>query len=228
MRLFSKRMVAGVAVGAVALLVAAGGALAGGGHLPFGLFGAPAGNQTALLNDVASRLNVTPANLRKAIKDASKAQIDQAVKNGALSNAQALALKERIDAGSVAVSVGRPAPVGLQELGVIEASAEYLDMTVAQLREALADGDSLADVAEDKNKSVSGLQQAIVAAAGSQLAAAVAAGDLTDARRDAILADLEDEVDTLVERNGLRAGLAVRKGRGHDLFVPFGGRLGRR
>src|SRR5581483_9692878 len=55
------------------------------------------------------------------------------------------------------------------------------------LRDSLASGKSLADVANDKSKSVSGLQDAIVARATSVLAAAVSAGDLTAAQRDTIL-----------------------------------------
>jgi hypothetical protein len=216
----TKRMLAGL-LAAVALLVGSGAALAHGG-LGFGGFGLgkAGGDQSALLSDVAKRLNVSPAQLRKAIKDAAKAQVDQAVTNGDLTRTQADALKERIDEGAATVGIG-PARVG--DLGILEASAAYLGVTVAQLRQELSDGKSLADVAEEKNKSVEGLESAIVAEATKRLAQAVSDGDLTDAQRDRALTRLKNSVDELVQ--------ATPRGFGRGFHGPgfgkgFGGRFG--
>ena len=54
----------------------------------------------AFLNDVAKRLNVTPAQLNSALKGAAIDQLDAAVKAGKLTQAQANALKQRIQQGA--------------------------------------------------------------------------------------------------------------------------------
>jgi hypothetical protein len=192
-KLTTKRTAAALVAGGV-LLAGSGAALAHGG--PGGLlgFGPGGGNQTTLLNAVATNLKVSPASLRAAVKDALKAQVDQQVKDGRLTAAQAADVKERIANGSVHVGVG---PAGA-DLDALDAAADYLGITPAALRTALGTGKSLADLAKDKGKTSEGLQAAIVAKATSNLAAAVAAGDLTDAQRDAILTRVKNTVDELV------------------------------
>ena len=211
MRLGSKRTIAGIVAG-VAVLAGSGAALAHGGPgMPFALGGGDA-NQTALLNDVAKNLNVSNTALRKAVKDALKARIDQQVKDGLLTKAQGDDVKARIDSGAVHVGVG---PAGLGHgLGAIEAASSYLGLSVAELRTQLLAGKSLADIANDKGKTSAGLQDAIVAQATTQLAAAVAAGDLTDAQRDAILVRVKDTVGELVAQVRGPLGLGGRLGHG--------------
>src|SRR5215213_8580959 len=170
MKSSSRRTIAG-AVAGLTLLAGTGAALAHGGHGPFG--GPGGGNQTALLNDVAARLNVSGAALRKAVKDAVKAQVDQQVKDGLLTKAEGDKIKERVDNGAVHVGVG---PAGAGDLGIAKAAASYLGVSPADLRKAMQDGKSLADIAKEKGKTVDGLEAAIVANATTLLAAAVAAG----------------------------------------------------
>ena len=106
MRSGSKRTIAGVVAG-VAVLAGSGAALAHGGPgMPFG-FGGGDDNQTALLNDVAKNLNVSNTALRKAVKDALKARVDQQVKDGVLTKAQGDDVKARIDSGAVHVGLVR-------------------------------------------------------------------------------------------------------------------------
>ena len=195
MRLRSKRVLAGIAA-ALAVLAVSSVALANGGPRLLGL-GGGGGNQTELLNAVAKNLGVSGTALRKAVKDALKTQVDQQVKDGVLTKAQGDALKSRIDGGAVHLGVGGPG-MGMGAVNVLEAVSSYLGMSVADIRSGFASGKSLADLAKDKGKTSQGLQDAIVAAATSQLAAAVAAGDLTSAQRDAILTRLKNTVDELV------------------------------
>src|SRR4051795_5868165 len=62
--------------------------------------------ESAVLNDAAKRLNVTPKALKDALAAAEDAQLDQAVKDGRLTQEQADRLKqERARSGSV---LGRP------------------------------------------------------------------------------------------------------------------------
>lgn len=195
MRIGSKRAVAGVVAG-VAVLAGSGAALAHGGPGMMG-FGPGGGSQTDVLNAVAKNVGVSNKALRAAVKDALKAQVDQQVKDGVLTEAQGDAIKTKIDSGTVHVGVG-PAGMGGGDLGVLEAASSYLGMTAADIRTALVGGKSLADLATAKGKTAAGLQDAIVANATTQLAAAVAAGDLTDAQRDTILTRLKSNVADIV------------------------------
>ena len=70
-----------------------------------------------------------------------------------------------------------------------EAIATYLGITAAQLRTDLQSGQSLADVAKAQGKTVSGLEDAIVADASSHL-------DATQ------LANLKSHLDDIVNRTG--------------------------
>lgn len=220
MRSTSRRTIAGVVAG-VAVLAGSGAALAHGGPgMPFGFGGGPGGggdNQTALLNDVAKNLNVSGTALRKAVKDALKARVDQQVTDGLLTKAQGDDVKSRIDSGAVHVGVG-PAGIG-GGLGAIDAASSYLGMTAAEIRTQLQAGKSLADIAKDKGKTSAGLQDAIVAKATTLLAAAVAAGDLTAAQRDTILTRVKNTVDEFVAQvhgagGRLGKGAGLRPGPG--------------
>src|SRR5205807_4842221 len=70
----------------------------------------------AFLNDVAKRLNVSPAQLNSALKGAAADQLDAAVKAGKLTQAEANALKQRIQQNGATAPVpfgpqsGAPAP----------------------------------------------------------------------------------------------------------------------
>jgi hypothetical protein len=90
---------------------------------------------------------------------------------------------------------GGPA-LGGKELG--GAAATYLGLSERALREQLADGRSLADVARAQGKTVEGLQDAIVAAATTAADRAVDDGWLGPRARDAILARLREHVGDLV------------------------------
>ena len=82
--------------------------------------------------------------------------------------------------------------------GTLDAAASYLGVTEAALRTSLRDGSTLAEVAEEKGKSVEGLKDALLTAARADLADAVEDGRLTAAQQAEILADLSDRIDDLV------------------------------
>lgn len=95
-------------------------------------------------------------------------------------------------AGMFGVGFGR----GIVHAGS-KAAAAYLGITQAQLRSALASGQSLARIAQAHGKTAHGLVAAIVAAA-ARLDRAVAAKDVTSAQEQAILGRLEALVRGLV------------------------------
>ena len=189
----------------------------------------PKAESQAVLNDAAKQLGVTPDKLNAALKQALKNRLDAAVEDGRLTQEQADTMKQRIDEGVVPFFAGPGFGRGPGEHGLLHhrggghlsAAASYLGITVEQLRTALVGGDSLADVAKDKGKSVDGLVSALVADEKKELADAVAAGRLTDAQRDQIESDLQARVQDFV--NGVRPAFGMgRRGHGFPGAPPPG------
>ena len=88
---------------------------------------------------------------------------------------------------------------GIERPG-LEAAAETLDLSEDDLRSALRDGDSLAEIAEEQGVAVDDLVTALVAAAEERLAEAVEDGRITQERADEIAAVLPERVAEAVER----------------------------
>ena len=81
-------------------------------------------------------------------------------------------------------------------------------MTREALRAELAKGQSLAQIAKAKGKSVDGLEAAMLAPAKAALAKAVGNGRLTQQRADEILGRLADRIEKLVQRVPQKKALA--------------------
>jgi hypothetical protein len=167
------------------------------------------------LNDVAKRLNVTPAQLKSALQGAAVDQLEAAVKAGKLTQAQADALKQRIQQGAPGglpfigpLGPGGPgrAPLGFGLRGAVffgphapaAAVAKYLGLTEVQLLKQLQNGKSLADIAKAQGKTTAGLEQAITAAAKTRLDKAVANKRLTAAQEQKILSALSANMNDVV------------------------------
>src|SRR6185312_1475703 len=80
----------------------------------------------------------------------------------------------------------------------LESAATYLGMTQAQLRTALGNGKTLAEIAKDKNKSVDGLVQAMTDTATKKIDAAASAGKITKDQAADMKAHLNDAITDLV------------------------------
>jgi hypothetical protein len=185
---------------------------------------------SSFLDAVAKHLGISSQELEDATRAAAIDQVDQAVKDGRLTQEQADELKSRIESGDVPGFLG-PGVFGFghrfgqdgpgghhmflfgHKLG---AAAEYLGLTEAELREQLADGKSLADVAEAQGKTVDGLKDAILKAARTNLDEAVEAERLTQEQADAFYERLESVVDDIV--NGTLP--TFRHGRGPGFAPP--------
>jgi polyhydroxyalkanoate synthesis regulator phasin len=203
MRKRDKTIIAGAAA---ALAVAgAGGAIAGTGVL------SPEDRSKAVIDDAAKELGVEPSALSDALKHALENRIDEAVEAGRLTEEQGNALKERIDSADVPLvfggfGLGGPDGPGLHHVGPVglaghlESAASYLGLDEDELREAFADGKSLAEIAEDEGKSVDGLVNALVADAEKRIDAAVDDGRLTREQANQIEQDLREHVTDFVNR----------------------------
>jgi hypothetical protein len=163
------------------------------------------------INDVAHRLNVTPDQLRAAIKGAMIDRINQAVKDGQITQAQADKLEQRINQGQL--------PLGFAGHGFggprfghpfrhieLDAAAGYLGLTDAQLIDQLGSGKSLAQVAKDKGKTTAGLEQAMMAALKTRLDKAVSKGRITQSQEQTILNRFQARLDKRINQAGPKFG----------------------
>jgi hypothetical protein len=168
----------------------------------------------AFLNDVAKRLNVTPQDLSAALQGAFIDRLNAAVAAGKLTQAQANRLEQRLREGGAlplrGVFLGPEHRFfGIHEgpfAGGLAAGATYLGLTRSQLRDQIAAGKSLAQIATARGKSVTGLEQALLAGVRSKLDGAVSAKRITSAEEQQILGRLSAHIQALVNHAGFGSG----------------------
>jgi hypothetical protein len=197
MKRMSKRLAVGA--GAALAVVGAGGAIAA-------TQGTPQQESRAIIDDAAKELGVDAQKLEDALEGALENRVDEGVADGRLTEEQGAWLKERIRSGEMpllGLRGGRHGGAFQHARGIaLDTAASYLGVTATELRASLADGKSLADVAEAEGKSVEGLVDALVDAARTRLDAAVEGGRLTEAQRDQMLELLEARIREGVNRAG--------------------------
>jgi hypothetical protein len=188
-----------LAVGAAVLVV---GAAAGAAFATTSRSSAKAakGDQPFLVG-VASRIHVDPNALLAALKAEATARIDAAVVAGNLPAKAAAELKARI----AAATLERPLGFGGQPFRrgagavrpIVQAAADYIGISVGDVRAAVFSGKSLAQLATEHGKSVDGLKQAILDAVKARLDRT----QLSSERKQRILDRLEARLDRLVNRS---------------------------
>lgn len=165
--------------------------------------------QPTLIDAVAAKLGLTPAQMQAAFKAALVERVDAKVAEGRLTPEQAARLKERI-ANAQGLGLGaRKAfhqhakafkarlAAKTKQLGPV---AELLKTTPAELRAELRAGKSLAEIAAAKGVSKTELVTAITAPVKERLAKAVASGRLTQARADELAQRLTERVTKLIDQ----------------------------
>lgn len=201
-RLKRRIVIAAVAVGVVGLGGSALAASSSGGN--------------SFLGDVATRLGVSQSKLQSAIDGAVKDRLNQLVKDGKLTRAQANAIEQRMQEHGGAVSpfgfgfgdrdhFGGPRPgfgfrFGGPVMGSLATAATYLGVSEQSLVSDLRSGKTLAAIAQAKGRSVSGLEAAMLAPAKSKLDSAVTDGHLTRAQEGRVLQMLSAGIDRLVTK----------------------------
>jgi hypothetical protein len=170
---------------------------------------APAGTLwNQFLDNLATALNIQRPALDSAIVSAGNSTADAAVQQGTLTQAQADALKTRIQAGDLgALLGGRGGRGGAHQLGgvkqaMLDAAAKALNITTAELQTQLRRGQTLAQLAQAHNTTEQAVVTAALTAAKSQLDQAVSSGSLAQAQADTLYAQLQQQ--------------------GADLFTPRG------
>jgi outer membrane murein-binding lipoprotein Lpp/AraC-like DNA-binding protein len=164
----------------------------------------PGQERQAVINDAARQLGVEPRELSDALEQALKNRVDAAVRDGRITEEEAAKLKERIDAGDAPLFGLGPGPGFRHDHrhGALpakaDAAARYLGMTQAELRSALEDGKTLAQIARDRGKSVAGLVDALVAPAEQKLNQLVEDGRVTQAEKRELLSRLREHLTDVV------------------------------
>jgi polyhydroxyalkanoate synthesis regulator phasin len=178
----------------------------------------------------------------KLVADKS-ARIDQAVEDGRLTRAEANEIKadlkeqvtDFVNNGRLELRDGGPG-FGFKDFGpgpdvfpgpdhLLSTAADYLGLTQAQLRTQLNSGKTLAQVANDRNKSVEGLVDKLVASKKARIEEAVKDGQLTRAQADEIEADLKQQVTDFVNNGQLEFHFRKFRGDGPG-FRDFRGGSG--
>jgi hypothetical protein len=176
----------------------------------------------SFFDDVAHHLGISPAKLQTAVNQAQVDRLNQLVKQGTLTKAQASAIEKRMtqhgDApfgGPFATPFGGPRPFGNHHfrghgrpmpfffgspMGSLQTAAAYLGLTQEALGSDLRAGKTLGAIATAKGKPVSGLEQAMLAASKQQLDSAVKANRLTASQESTFLKALSSRIDTLVTK----------------------------
>jgi polyhydroxyalkanoate synthesis regulator phasin len=88
----------------------------------------------------------------------------------------------------------------------LQAAADYLGVSIEDVRTALQDGKTLATLAGEQGKDVDGLIAALVDATSARIDKAVADGKLTQEQADEAKANLQDHVTHFVNEGGPRPG----------------------
>jgi hypothetical protein len=151
---------------------------------------------------LAANLHVSSDELTTAVKAAIGTALDGVVDDGELTRAAADRILARVaaaDGGNCGLFAGWRAKVARGALQVAkdvrEAAAEALGVTSAQLRADLRAGKSLEDIAEAHNVPYATVSAVAAAAVKADLDAAVAAGTITQARADRIMARVTARLD---------------------------------
>ena len=229
------------------LACAAGGLLLVGGGAAFAASRGLEGRERSLeiVDRAAEELGVDSEELRDALKTAALDRVDEAREAGEITDERAAHLKEAIESGGFPLvprlgpRAGSGSALGpFMRFGLIDAAADYLGLTRAEIRRRLFNGRSLAEIAQTQGKSVDGLEKALVQAARRALEDAVEGGYLTEAQRDARLENLRERAGELVQnrmgpwRRGLRhhaPGLGCRRERSpRRAAAGFEGWVGKR
>jgi lambda repressor-like predicted transcriptional regulator len=175
------------------------------------------------LADLAKARGKSVDGLEQALRDAIREDADKAVEDGALTKEQADRLVEKLS-DAVDELVEQAGPPGLGSgfhgpgLGVgplapldkgilpalpardlMETAADYLGIDAADVRRGLSSGKSLADLANDKGKSVEGLKQALRDAIREDADKAVEDGVMTKGQADRFVEEFGGAVEELVE-----------------------------
>jgi hypothetical protein len=163
--------------------------------------------ETTVLADAAKRLGVSADDLRSALSGAEDAQLDDAVKAGKLTQAQADEIKAHRQADGTVLGLGHGGHGGGGHGGggrLLDDAAKALGISTTSLFDQLRGGKTLEDIAKAKGKTLAELKSAVKQSATDDLKADLAAKRITQSQYDEQVSHLDDELAHLGERGAGR------------------------
>ncbi|MCZ2110829.1 MAG: hypothetical protein LC118_14895 [Dehalococcoidia bacterium] len=184
------------------------------------------------LQKLAANLGIDTAKLEDALKKTAVDEIDQALKDGKITQDQHDRMKSAIESGTLPfpgpgawAGDGRGGkPGGFAELGPLFMGAKgaigdfatWLGIDTATLQKDLAGGKTLAQEAQDHNKSRDELKSYLTDSLDAHLKQLVADGVLKQEKADALEKNVTDNLDKIIDGQRPAIGLPGNGG-------PFGG-----
>lgn len=163
---------------------------------------------------LAENLGITLEEFQAAVQQTQLEIVDEKLANGEITEEQAAQIRERIESGEGRFGPGHGRPGhgfsngfafgrGFGHLGAAsDALADFLGISVDDLRAARADDQSLAQIAESNSVGRNDLIAFLVGQVEDTLAAKVDEGKLDQARADELLERFREQVDTLIDSAG--------------------------
>jgi hypothetical protein len=173
---------------------------------------------------LAAELGITVEELTAAQTAARNTLIDEALAAGDITEEQAERLKSLEPGEGMGLwlkghALGHKFHGALR--GVVEAAAEAVGLPVEDLRERLAGGESLSDIAASQNIDEETLTNDLVAALTERINQAVADGDIDQEMADRLLENLEELVDRAIDLESPFGELRFNRGDGERFFDRF-------
>jgi hypothetical protein len=204
MKRFRTRKALAIGIAALAVIGGGGAAIAASGD--------SSSPGRSFFDAVARHLGISSQKLEDATKAAAIDQVDAALKAGRITQAEADALKERIESGDYprffgplffgprfAPDFDRAGPPPFFFGEKLTSAAEYLGLAEAELRAKLNEGKTLAEIADEQGKSVAGLKDAMLKATKAKLDQLVEDGRLTQAEAEDVYDRFQSHVDDLIQ-----------------------------
>ena len=160
----------------------------------------------AFTGHLANNLGKSQSQVQKAISDAITQTLNDAVKNGDLTQKQADAVKSRMGTNSSQVCAALPGRIGLgPDLGRgfdrgrfaagvgLNENAKALGISSSELMQDLRSGQTVQSIAAQKGMDENAFRSKLVSVTRSDLDAQVKAGNLTQKQEDAVLQRLQND-----------------------------------
>ena len=194
--------------------------------------GEPFDFQTRFREALAGILGISVEEYDAAVEEAQGQVVDEAVAEGWLTEEQAEMMRWRLEQAPGAgiggfgkgFHMGGP---GMGHLGnnLLSVAAEQLNMTLTELMDALQDGSSIADLAEEAGVDTQTIVDAYLAEVREDVDEAVSEGRMTQTQADYYLEQLQTRITGQLDNtweNGLHIEGGLRRGGGMD-FPGLGG-----
>ena len=157
------------------------------------------GRYTELLAD---ELGISVDELNEARLNARNAAIDELVDQGKLTAEQGEELKARDLGEGIKNRFGQRGKIAKAIVNVFQSAADIVGVPVEELRERIAGGESLVEIAQSKGISEDKLKADLETKLTADINAAVANGTMNQERADALLDNLDEMIERAINHEG--------------------------